>query len=114
MFNVCVLSGLVLTEPELIYSGAPPEAMFELGIALGPYKAGSIKVNCSRNLAAVAVNAIHRGDRVAVVGIIGRDVYGDEKKEGPTELVMVAHDLELVMRTSPSMGMIVSDEKPEP
>jgi hypothetical protein len=101
MFNVCVLTGPVLTEPKLTFFEGHADTMFYLGISLGPYKAGVIKVCCGQNLAPVAKDCIHRGDRLAVVGVIGRYVYEDDKIEGPQELVLVAQDFELVRSDSP-------------
>jgi hypothetical protein len=101
MFNVCVLTGPVLTEPKLTFFEGHPDTMFYLGISLGPYKAGVIKVCCGQKLAPVAENSIRRGDLVAVVGVIGRYVYEDDKLEGPQELVLVAQDFELVRSDSP-------------
>ncbi len=103
MFNLCVLSGVVLTEPELkIYDGLR-QTMFKLGIMLGPYIAGYILVCCPQNLAPVAADYLKRGDRVAVSGIIGRYEYDPEIK--PLELVLVAQELELIRKDSPFLGL---------
>lgn len=101
MFNVCVLTGPVLTEPKLTFFEGHPDTMFYLGISIGPYKAGVIKVCCGHHLAPVAEDYIRRGDQLAVVGVIGRYVYEDDKLEGPQELVLVAQDFELVRSDSP-------------
>ena len=101
MFNVCILTGPVLTEPKLTFFEGHPDTIFYLGISIGPYKAGVIKVACGHHLAPVAEAYIHRGDRLAVVGVIGRYVYEDDKLEGPQELVLVARDFELIRSDSP-------------
>lgn len=101
MFNVCVLTGPVLTEPKLTFFEGHPDTMFYLGISIGPFEAGVIKVCCGHKLAPIAETSIRRGDLVAVVGVIGRYVYEDDKLEGPYELVLVAQDFELVRSDSP-------------
>jgi hypothetical protein len=101
MFNVCILTGPVLTEPKLTFFEGHPDTIFYLGISIGPYKAGVIKVACGHHLAPVAEEFIHRGDRLVVVGVLGRYVYEDDKLEGPKELVLVARDFELVRSDSP-------------
>jgi hypothetical protein len=101
MFNVCILTGPVLTEPKLTFFEGHPDTIFYLGISIGPYRAGVIKVACGHNLAPVAADYIHRGDRLAVVGVIGRYVYEDDKPEGPQELVLAARDFELIRSDSP-------------
>jgi single-stranded DNA-binding protein len=101
MFNVCILTGPVLTEPKLKFFEGQADTMFYIGISLGPYKAGVIRVSCPSKLAPVAEDSIHRGDRVAVVGVIGRYVYEDDKLDVPHELVLVAQDFELVRSDSP-------------
>ena len=103
MFNVCVVSGVVLSEPKLKSFEGLPQTMFKLGIMLGSYKAGYITVCCPRNLAPVAADYLQRGDRVAVSGIIGRYEYDPEIK--PLELVLVAREMELVRKDSPTMGL---------
>ena len=101
MFNLCVLTGPVLTEPKLSFFEGYPNTMFFLGISIGPFRAGVIKVCCGHNLAAIADNFIRKGDWVAVMGVIGRYVYEDEKLEGPQQLVLVAQDFELVRDDNP-------------
>jgi hypothetical protein len=66
MFNFCVLTGPVLTEPKLTFFEGHPDTIFYLGISSGPYKAGVIKVCCGHHLAPVAEDCIHRGDRRAI------------------------------------------------
>ena len=105
MFNYCFVSGLVLTEPEYQLIDKNPQTIFELGIWLGPFRAGIIKVGCFEKLAAIAANAIHRKDRLAVVGAIGQYDYVRGEKKGPHELVLIATDFELVRRNSPAAGL---------
>jgi len=113
MFNTCILSGLVLTEPKFKIHEGFAQAMFGLGIMFGPYKAGCIKVCCPKDLAAVATSSIHRGDRVAVVGAIGHYEYEPWEKKRPLELVFVATDLELVRKDSPGQELLAMDKNPE-
>ena len=102
MFNVCILTGPVLTEPKLTFFQGHPDTMFYLGISLGPYKAGVILVCCGHHLAPLAEDYFHRGDRVVVMGVLGRYVYEDDKLEGPKELVLIVRDFELVRSDSPT------------
>jgi hypothetical protein len=45
MFNVCILTGPVLTEPKLKFFDSQTDTMFYLGISIVPYKGGVIKVS---------------------------------------------------------------------
>jgi hypothetical protein len=112
LFNFCVLSGLVLTEPMISFFEGHEDAMFFLGIVSGRLKVGSIRVYCPGNLGAITMDSIHLGDRVAIVGIIGQHEY-DEKIKWPPELVLVAQGFELVKRDSPGLGPVDLDKKPE-
>ncbi len=93
---------MVLDEPKLKTYGDHPQTMFKLGIMLGPFKAGYITVCCPKNLAPVAANYLKKGERVAVLGIIGRYEYDPRIK--PLELVLVAQELELIRKDSPLLG----------
>jgi single-strand DNA-binding protein len=90
MFNVCILTGPVLTEPKLTFFEGHPDTIFYLGISFGPYKAGVIKVACGHHLAPVAEAHIHRGDRLAVVGFIGRSSRSTAE-EWPPDLNRGSH-----------------------
>jgi hypothetical protein len=88
MFNVCVLSGPVLTEPKLTFFEGHPDTIFYLGISIGPYKAGVIKVACGHHLAPVAKDYIHRGDRLAVVGVCEDGLQFSRNEVIPGFLIM--------------------------
>jgi single-stranded DNA-binding protein len=104
MLNVCVLSGPVLTDPEFKSCEGVPFTTFYLGITIGPYKAGVIKVCCHPKMASMAETAISKGDRVAVSGAIGRYEYEDEEPEAAQELALMAQDFELI-RTGSNPGL---------
>ncbi len=44
MFNVCILTGPVLTEPKLSFFEGHPDTIFYLGISIGPYRRESSKL----------------------------------------------------------------------
>jgi hypothetical protein len=98
MLNVCVLSGLVLTEPKLKFFEGDPITTFDLGINVGPLKAGVIRVCCPPKVAPIAESSISKGDRVAVVGFIGRYMYEEDTLKGPRDLIFLVQDFELVRR----------------
>jgi hypothetical protein len=99
MINVCVLTGWVLTDPELKSCEGAPYTTLYMCITIGPYKAGAIKVCFPPKLADMA-DILHQGDRVTVVGVIGRYGSEDNKLKEPLELVLLAEDFE-VQRISP-------------
>ena len=100
MINVCVLTGRVLTDPELKSCGGAPCTTFYMGITIGPYKAGAIKVCFPPKLADLVDAILHQGDRVTVIGVIGRYESEDNKLKEPLELVLLAEDFE-VQRIGP-------------
>ena len=100
MINVCVLTGRVLTDPEFKSCEGAPYTTFYMGITIGPYDAGAIKVCFPPKLAAMADTILRQGDRVTVVGVIGRYGSEDNKLKEPLELVLVAEDFE-VLRIGP-------------
>ena len=114
MFNSCVISGVVLTKPELKLYEGHADTVFKLGIMVGSYKAGYITVRCPQKLAEVAANSLHRGDRVAVAGVIGRYEAPEAEVQQPLELVFIARDLELIRTDSPTLGLTALERIPKP
>jgi hypothetical protein len=113
MFNSCVISGVVLTEPDLKLYEGHADTVFKLGLMIGQFKAGYVTVRCPQKLAEVASNLLHRGDRVALAGVIGR--YEDPAKlQQPFELVFIAQDLELIRPDSPRLGLTALEKIPKP
>ncbi len=95
MINVCVLTGWVLTDPELKSCEGAPYTTFYMGITIGPYKAGAIKVCFPPKLADMVDTFLRQGNRVTVVGVIGRYGSEDNKLNDPLELVLLADDFEV-------------------
>ena len=100
MINVCVLSGPVVTDPEFKSCEGAPYTTFYLGISIGPFKAGAIKVCFPPKLADMADTCIREGNHVTVAGVIGRYESEGKKLKEPLELVLVAEDFE-VQRIAP-------------
>ena len=100
MINVCVLTGRVLTDPEFKSCEGALYTTFYMGITIGPYETGAIKVCFPPKLAAMADTILRQGDRVTVVGVIGRYGSEDNKLKEPLELVLVTEDFE-VLRIGP-------------
>jgi hypothetical protein len=102
MINVCVLTGRILTDPEFKSCEGAPYTTFYMGITIGPYEAGTIKACFPPKLAAMADTTLRQGDRVTVVGVIGRYEFDEKKLKEPLELVLVAEDFEVLRFASPS------------
>jgi len=112
MFNFCVFSGTVCTEPEIEFFGHDATTTFELAIWIGPFEAGKIRVACYKGLAVAAAKSIHQGDRVAVIGCVSKYLGEDEKATGPHKPELLALDLELVSSDSHFQGLGLADKEP--
>ena len=71
MFNHCVLSGRVCSEPELECSKWDDAyCTFQFLFQAWGRPGGTIEVSCLKDVALFAGKYLHQGDRVAVVGIL--------------------------------------------
>jgi hypothetical protein len=71
MFNYCVLSGRLTTNPTLRFFGKDsPVTEFTLQILMENHRWGTIKVQTLSRLAMAAAKHLNMGDKVIVVGVI--------------------------------------------
>jgi hypothetical protein len=88
MFNYCVLSGRVITDPTLRFFGKDsPVTEFTLQILMENQRWGTIKVKTFSRVAMAAVKHLDMGDRVVVAGFLSGGVL-------PQDICLLASDLE--------------------
>jgi single-strand DNA-binding protein len=94
MFNYCVLSGRVTTDPTLRFFGKDkPVTKFTLEILMGSDRYGRIKVECFDRLAMEAVKLLSMGDRIAIAGFIAGGKHRQDNGTYQYELRLVGSGL---------------------
>ena len=97
MFNHCVISGRVCSEPELDCSKwHDPYCTFQFLFQAWGRPGGTMEVSCLKDVALFAGKYLHQGDRVAVVGILYISKVGGDDGKIREEAAMLATALELV------------------
>jgi single-stranded DNA-binding protein len=90
MFNFCVVSGRIITEPMLKFYGKDnPVTQFTLEILIANYRWIRIKVRFLGRLAVEVAKHLRLGNRVAVAGFISWDI-------DMNDLLLDAHEVEVV------------------
>src|SRR5208337_4131019 len=97
MFNFCVFCGRVCNEPVLsFFEEALAVTKFNLTLRVLDVDAGWIKVTCYGRIAVLAAKHVHRGDRVAVTGLITVTNWQAADGKWCSDAKVTAIDLELV------------------
>jgi single-stranded DNA-binding protein len=113
MLNYCLISGEVLTEPEIKRYGTTWVTEFELGMTLWSSEAGVINVTCVRRLALATAKHLHQGDRVAIMGHLFCFPNKHRERQERNEAELLAIDMEFVRRDSHVKGLIFPGAKEE-
>ena len=99
MFNFCLLSGIVITEPTLRCNRkGDPLTEFTIEIWMRNYRGGIIQVNCLGRLAVGVVKHLAIGDRIAAAGFLTRDINREDNETYMNELRLAATELEVLRK----------------
>ena len=97
MLNVCTLTGNLGADPEVFYSSdGKPIATFNLAFQSSKKKTGWIKVTCFGRLAEVASRYLHKGARIAVVGMFDQQHWQTDKGNQRSSLQLIANSIEFI------------------
>jgi hypothetical protein len=108
MFNYCVCSGRIITDPTLRFFGKDsPVTEFTLQILMENHRWGTIKVQTMSRLAMAAAKHLNMGDKVIVVGVISGGVVFHQ------DIYLLASDLEALredfeIESEPSGGDLLT------
>jgi single-strand DNA-binding protein len=97
MLNVCALIGNLGADPEIFYSSeGKPVATFNLAFKSSKTKTGWIKITAFNKLAGIVENHLHRGARIAVVGVLDYQTWQTDKGETRSSYQIIAETLEFI------------------
>jgi len=99
MLNHCVLSGNLGHDPETKYFGEAndqPLTTFSLAFRASKNRTGWIRVVCFDRLAEVAEKYLHRGARVAVMGVLDQQEWQNSEGQQRTGFQLIARSLEFI------------------
>ena len=96
MLNQVVFTGNLGNDPEVNYYGEGQQVTsFNLAFNAPKMKTGWIKVTCFNRIAGVAEKYLHKGARVAVVGVLDQKKW---EKDGvtKTDFQLIANNIEFI------------------
>jgi len=97
MINQVVLVGNLGADPEVFYSAeGEPIASFSLAFHSGKDKTGWIKVTSFKKLAEITEKYLHKGARVAVVGILEHHKWEGEDGSQRSNHQLIANSIEFI------------------
>jgi single-strand DNA-binding protein len=97
MINVCILTGNLGADPEIYYtSEGEPVASFNLAFRCSKKKTGWIKVTCFHRLSEVAEKFLHKGARIAVVGVLDQATWETEEGAKRNSFQIIANSIEFI------------------
>lgn len=99
MFNICVLTGLVITIPTLTYfRGETPVTDFEMDILVDQLRMGQITVSCSDREAMRTVKYVSKGIIVVAAGFMIASQRPDADGVWRKKMILKASDVEVLDR----------------
>jgi single-strand DNA-binding protein len=97
MINTCILTGNLGADPEIFYSSdGDPIATFNLAFKSSKKKTGWIKVTCFKKLAEVTEKYLHKGARIAVVGILDQQKWETNEGAVRSSFQIICNSLEFI------------------
>ena len=94
--NTCIISGNLGADPESIYTAEGTHiATFNIAFRSSKDKTAWVKVTCFNRLAEVAEKYLHKGAKVAVIGMLDQDKW---EKDGQTRTAhkLLANSIEFI------------------
>lgn len=96
MLNQVVLAGNLGADPEVFYSEeGSPIASFNLAFRSSKTKTGWIKVSCFKKVAEIAEKHLHKGAKIAVVGVLEQHKWEADGVAKST-LQLIANNIEFI------------------
>jgi len=97
MLNSCILTGNLGADPEIFYSSdGDPVATFNLAFRSSKKKTGWIKITCFQKLAEITERHLHKGARIAVVGILDQNKWETDEGVTRTSIQLIANTIEFI------------------
>jgi len=97
MLNQCVLTGNLGADPEVFYNPeGNPVTSFNLAFQSTKKKTGWIKVVCFQKLAEIASTYLHKGARIAIVGILDQHKWQDNEGQNRSTFQVIANSVEFI------------------
>ena len=97
MLNSCVLTGNLGADPEIFYSSeGDPVATFNLTFRSSKKKTGWIKITCFQKLAEITERHLHKGARIAVVGILDQNKWETDEGVTRSSIQLIANSIEFI------------------
>lgn len=97
MLNTCVLTGNLGSDPEVFYSSEGNSiASFNLAFRVSKKKTGWITVKCFNRLAEIVEKYLHKGARIAIIGILDQQVWETEEGNTRRSYQLLANSIEFI------------------
>ncbi|MFH0925550.1 MAG: single-stranded DNA-binding protein [bacterium] len=97
MLNQILLSGNLGDDPKMFYSSEGKGIVsFSLAFHSGKDKTGWIKVTCFNRLAEITEKYLHKGARIAIIGILDQQKWEDENGNSKSSFQVIANTLEFI------------------
>jgi len=113
MLNSCILTGNLGADPEIFYSSeGDPVATFNLAFRSSKKKTGWIKITCFQKLAEITESHLHKGARIAVVGILDQNKWETDEGVTRTSIQLIANTIEFIKTDGRGFGDNPADDVP--
>lgn len=97
MINECILTGNLGGDPEIFYSSeGNPVASFNLAFQSTKKKTSWIKVVAFQKLADIVSQYLHKGARIAVVGILDQNKWETDDGQNRSTFQVIANNIEFI------------------
>jgi len=114
MLNLVVLTGNLGKDPEIFYSSdGDPIANFTLAFNSGKKeKTNWIKVTCFNKLAEISEKYLHKGARIALVGVLDQEKWETKEGEKKSSFKIIANTIEFIKtdRKEPEEAPVEQEE----
>jgi single-strand DNA-binding protein len=95
--NICIFTGHLGADPESKYTqDGMLIVSFSLAFKSGKEKTGWIKTTCFNKTAELAEKYLHKGAKIAVVGVLDQDKWTTDRGENKTMIKLIANSIEFI------------------
>jgi len=113
MLNSCILTGNLGADPEIFYSSeGDPVATFNLAFRSSKKKTGWIKITCFQKLAEITERHLHKGARIAVVGLLDQNKWETDEGVTRSSIQLIANTIEFIKTDGRGFGDNPPDDVP--
>jgi single-strand DNA-binding protein len=97
MLNSVVLAGNLGNDPDIHFnSEGEPIASFNLAFRASKQKTGWIKVTCFQKLASIVETHLHRGAKIAAIGVLDHSQWETNEGAKRSAIQMIANSIEFI------------------